>query len=307
MKEIFKLFFIALLCLLMPTACGKTDAGDSAFEPLHTSYKEILAYSGSNYDEPIKKIESLQMEIRTYLNRFPKSEKRTEAERILSETKNMQLELQREQFDFSELEKRFKQRHTIDEVDLEINDIKAFLRNYPQSIKSNDLKNRIESLVFEKFQLETTVTPQTISDINRTIQTAKGYLGQLRNANFKAQVNDKIKKVEARRQSIYEMEFQLQVAELFKQMDAQVVKIARDSHPASKIESVNVSIVSGDVSKAAPQVKVVREYIVNMRGAIMGINRYQLKIQVSGVLLGTNQTGVSYNIAGATKVSDYRI
>jgi hypothetical protein len=292
-------------------ACNPPGNGDNRekqeFETLYKNYQALLSYSGPGYQDFSKKSADLQDQARSYLKNFPKSDNRLEVERILSETKDMELKLQQEQFDFSELEKRFKQSHTIDEADLEINDIKAFLRNYPQSIKSNDLKNRLEVLAFEKFQLETAGMPQTISDINRTIQVANNYQAQFKNAGFKAQVNEKIKKIEAQRQSIYEMEFQLNAAELFKQMDVRVMEIARDAHPASKIESVNVSIVSGDVSKAAPQVKVVREYIVNMRGAIMGINRYQLKIQVSGVLLGTNQTGVSYNIAGATKVSDYRI
>ena len=162
-------------------------------------------------------------------------------------------------------------------------------------------------MTFKKFRIETAGTPQTVSDINRAIQVANSYQAQFKDAGFKARVNNKIKQIEAQRQSIYEMEFQLNVAELFKQMDARVIEIAKNAHPASKIESVNVSIISGDVTKAAAQVKVVREYSVNMRGAIMGINRYQLKIQVSGVILGTNHTGVSYNISGATKVSDYKI
>lgn len=294
------------------TACGKpgvkVDNRDKQeFKTLCTNYQDLLSHSAANYQEISKKNADLQNKLRKYLNDFTKSDNRTEVERILTELKDMEHKLQQEQFDFSELEKRFKHNHTIDEADLEINDIKTFLRNYPQSIKSNDLKSKIEALTFKKFRIETTGTPQTIADINRAIQVANNYQAQFKDAGFKAQVNDKIKKIEAQRQSIYEMEFQLNVAELFKQMDARVIEIAKNAHPASKIESMNVSIISGDVSTAAAQVKVVREYIVIMRGAIMGINRYRLKIQVSGVILGTNRTGVSYNIAGAAKVSDYKI
>jgi hypothetical protein len=306
--------FISILSIFvfLCTACGESgvivdNREKKEFKMLCTNYQDLLSHSAANYQEISKKNAGLQNKLRKYLNDFTKSDNRVEVERILSETKEMELKLQQEQFDFSELEKQFKHNHTIDEANLEINDIKKFLRNYPQSIKSNDLKNKIETLIFKKFQLETAGTPQTISDINRAIQVANNYLVQFKNTGFKAQVNDKIKKIEAQRQSIYEMEFQSKIAELFKRMDARVMEIAKNAHPASKIESVNVSIISGDVSKAAAQVKVVREYIVNMRGAIMGINRYRVKIQVSGVILGTNHTGVSYNISGATKVSDYMI
>lgn len=299
------------LCLFFAAACeklGKVDKRDKQeFEMLYKSYQALLSYNGAAYRDFSKKSADLQDQARIYLKNFPKSDNRVEVERILSETKDMELKLQQEQFDFSELEKRFKHKHTIAEAELEINDIKTFLRNYPRSIKSNDLKSKIEVLTFKKFQLEIAGTPQTISDINRAIQAANSYRAQFNDAGFKAQVNEKIKKIEAQRQGIYEMEFQLNVAELFKRMDARVMEIAGNSHPASKIENVTAAIISGDVSKAAAQVKVVREYIVNMRGAIMGINRYRLKIQVSGVILGTNRNGVSYNIAGANKVSDYRI
>lgn len=303
---------ILSIFVFLCTACGKQgvkvdNREKQEFKTLCTKYQDLLSHSPANYQEISKKNTDLQNQLRKYLNDFPKSDNRAEVERILTEIKDMEHKVQQERFDFSEMEKRFKHNHTIDEADVEINDIKSFLRNYPRSVKSNDLRSKIEALTFKKFQLETAGTPQTISDINRTIQSANNYLAQFNDAGFKAQVNNKIKQIEAQRQSIYEMEFQLKVAELFKQMDARVIEIAKNAHPASKIESANVSIISGDVSNAAAQVKVVREYIVNMRGAFIGINRYQLKIHVSGVILGTNQTGVSYNISGATKVSDYKI
>lgn len=297
--------FLLLILIGCETGIGKKP-GQAEFESLYKDYQALLSYSGPAYQDISKKNAELQDKSRLYLKNFPASDNRPEVERILSEVKDMQLKLQQEQFDCSELEKGFKNNHTMQEADLEINNIKRFLRNNPRSVKADDLKKRIEELTFKKFQLEA-VKLQTISEVNQTVQKAKTYLGQLTDANFKARVNDKIKKVEAQRQSIYEMEFQYKAAELFKEMDARVEKIAKEAHPASKIESASASILSGNVSKAAPQVKIVREYVINMRGAFIGINRYQLKIQVSGLILGTNQTGVTYNLSGAIKVSDFKI
>ncbi|MGD2089963.1 MAG: hypothetical protein PVH61_27550 [Candidatus Aminicenantes bacterium] len=149
------LSILVFLCTGCDKPAIKIDNSDKQeFEALYNSYQALLSYKGASYRDFSKKSADLQDQARIYLKNFPKSDNRAEVERILSETKEMELKLQQEQFDFSEL---------------------------------------------------------------------------------------------------------------------------------------------------------VREYIVIMRGAIMGINRYRLTIQVSGVILGTNQTGVSYNIAGATKVSDYRI
>jgi len=305
MKETFKLSVAALICLLLVTACG--NPGKHQFEPLYTQYQEILSYSGSNHGELVKKIENLQTGIRNYLKNFPKSEKRTEAERILAETKDMQQKLQREQFDFSELEKQFKPKHTLYEADMEINEIKSFIRKYPQSVKLNRLTDRIDELNFRKFQLETAIGIHTISDINRVVKISMNYLAQIQKKNLKDQVKDKINKTEGQRLMVYQNEFHLKANELLKQMRWRAIEIAKKSHPFSNIESIKENVISGDVSTAANPVTVIREYNIHMRGAIIGKNRFRVTIQAKGIISGTPQEGVSSRVTGAVKVSDHRI
>jgi len=308
MKEIVNPFFIALLGLLISAACGKTENGNSAFEPLHSGYREILAYSGTDYNEPIKKIDSLQNQIRDYLKRFPKSEKRTEAERILTETKNMQLELQREQFEFSELEKKFNPNPTPNQADAEINEIKNFVRTYPRSPKRNRLTDKLDELNFIKFQDETAVALNSIPDINRVVQISNNYLGQIREKKLKDLVKDKITKTEGQRRAVYQNEFNLEATEMLKRMRWRAIEIAKKSHPFSKIESVKENVISGDLSIAVPgSITAVREYTVRMVGAIIGHNRYHVTVQARGIISGTLLNGVSADVTETVKVSDFRV
>ncbi len=308
MKKIVKLFAVALLCVLMSAACEKTKSGDNAFEPLHTGYREILAYSGTDYNEPIKKIDSLQNQIRDYLSRFPESKKRTEAERILAEIKNMQQEIQREQFDFSELEKRFNPNPTPSRADAEINEIKHFVRTYPHSPKRDRLTDKLDELNFLKFQTDTAAALDSIEGINRVVRISNNYLAQIRKKGLQDQVKDKITKTEGQRRTVYQNEFNLQANEMLKRMRWRAIEVAKKSHPFSKIESVKENVISGDLSTAVPgSVTAVREYTVRMVGAIIGHNRYRVTVQAKGIISGTLLNGVSADITETVKVGDFRV
>lgn len=307
MRETLKFIFISfiLICLLQIVACKAPGEGE--FEPLYSSYQEILADSGPDYEVLEKKIENLQKKIRIYLKGFPQSKKRSEAERILSETKDMKLKLQQEQFDYSELEKQFKRNPTPYEADTEIDEIKNFIRTYPRSLKRSCLTDRLDELNFKKFQAETAVALNTIPDVNRVVQISGNYMGKIQKKNLKDQVKDKINKTEGQRKTIYRNEFFSKANELLKRMRWQAIEIAKKSHRFSKIESVKETVISGDVSTPVNHVTVVREYNIHMRGAIIGHNRFRLTIQAKGIINGTLQGGVSYSVSEAVKVSDFQI
>ena len=307
MRETLKLFFLAFIfiCLLLAAACK--NPGEREFEPLYSSYQEILSDTGPDYDVLEKKIEDLQKKIRTYLKDFPKSSKRSEAERILSEIEDKRLKLQREQFDYSELEKQFKRNPTPYEADTEIDEIKNFIRKYPRSPKRSCLTDRLDELNFKKFQVETAVALNTIPDLNRVVQISRNYMGHIEKKNLKDQLKDKINKTEGQRKTIYENEFFLKANELLKRMRWQAIEIGKKSHRFSKIESIKETVISGDVSTPVNHVTVVREYNIHMRGAIIGHNRFRVTIQAKGIINGTLQGGVSYSVTEAVKVSDFRI
>ncbi len=299
-------------CLLITPACGGgSDSSQKPFDGLYKQYQKLLAYSSPDYPGYLKHIDQLQINSRAFLKKFSQSKQRPEAERILNEITGTRLKVQQEHMEFSQLEKQLTAvppgPPTSYQIEVKINDVKNFLRKYPGCIKKNLLAQELEKLLVQKFQAQTAAAPATIPDVNKAVQLAVMVHGQLSAPSLKARVNSEMKRLEGLRQNVYDHQFHLNAAQLLKQMREKAMEMAKESHSFSKIESVKENVISGDLSVPTGQVTVTREYIVSMRGAIVGLNRYRVTLQAGGMISGTLQTGVSFTFTGITKTGDIHI
>jgi len=285
---------LAMSALLLPfLACSSRE--EPSFRKVQSEIAGIKSSQGSDYEQLIKAQEDMEFKARSFLGEFSNSKHKDEMEAIRDTAQRRKETLKQELVAYRKLKQGVTEHYDLAGANQEIKSVNEFLSMYSESIKRAELHDRMESLTLVKFEIQTKSPPSTISAINRLIGVCNGYLTALRTDQARETVRSRIHDLEERRQDIVAVQLQSKTNELFGEMEDRAREVGREAHPASRVESVSVTAVSGDAHEAAGRKTIIRDYHVYMRGAILGITRHNLSVRVTGVIYGDPSQGVNYS------------
>ena len=94
------------------------------------------------------------------------------------------------------------------------------------------------------------------------------------------------------------------ISNLFDKMESEAAGVARQAHPASKVENIQLTD-SRILKKGSKAADVYASYTVHMRGAILGVNTFSVGAEVTGSVKYNDGNWETW-IKGSNKTHDHQ-
>lgn len=261
------------------------------FAALQDKITECYNHKFDDYDEAISAFSQLKDVLNDFVRNSKNSENISYAQGYIERIDSMLQNISQEQTDFE------KAIYSNDASDIE-----TFLANYPNSIMRTTLLEKMDQIYFSEFMSKINLSPNSIIELNNSINKAKSYLENLQNFEVKAQIVEIITQMESKRRQVLEVELSDKLQDLIESMEEAARHAAKNKHPTYEIQTCvtrgsNPEIVGNSST-------IERVYQVNMKGAFLGIDKREMEITVIGRIKGDINRGVSISVTGTRIMSD---
>ncbi|MFK8296488.1 hypothetical protein ACI760_09910 [Capnocytophaga canimorsus] len=270
------------------------------YQQLINQINEINNKNFADYETAISNLNEIKQTLLSYSKSATISENIEDAKSRV-EFINQQLEsVNMEQSEFYNI---------MDAPDISV--IQNFLNKYPNTVMRNTLYERIEVIYLSDFMTSINFNPQTIKELNESINRAKKYNFKFRKAENLMKITEFVTQLEQQRRIVLEGELNDKLRILIYQMENEAKTKALREHDGSVFQDWSVdrcSAIGNNPEQIGYSQLIERTYVVKIKGSatggLFGYDRRELKIIVTGRIEGDSQQGVTFGVTGSSVESD---
>jgi len=296
------LFLIIIIILLISCENKKSDI----YIEISSDYRDIVFYKDTSYLELLHKINLFKKEINKFRLKYPEDENTTEFEKMLNDVKAKEYEISVEKNEYNKLFDLIVDENSFDSLEQYLQNITYFLNKYPNSIKKDYLKEKMDEFYFKQYLYENDNNINSIDTLNKVIDNATKYCNIIQNPVLKERIRSKINSLEQKRNIIHANEYSTKLNNLLNEMEMKARELAKEEHSfCSKITGFT-KINQKEVNNTS-RVEIACEYKIIMKGGFLCLFDYQVIVSVTGIVVGNPWQGTEYYLSGYKLISDEKM